>query len=149
MLVAVSSLLLGLACVYMGFVRNAVMLGLGFFLLRLLGQGSLSLVSKNAINQWWVRRRGMAMGISGLAGAALGMGCFPTLCNWLIGVGGWRGGSARGCWSRACGRLETALGWDEETVLPTLGHTAEPGENQTEAVRGVGVHAVFIVRTAR
>ena len=90
LLVAVSSLLLGLACVYMGFVRNAVMLGLGFFLLRLLGQGSLSLVSKNAINQWWVRRRGMAMGISGLAGAALGMGCFPTLCNWLIGVGGWR-----------------------------------------------------------
>ena len=90
LLVAVSSLLLGLACVYMGLVRNALMLGLGFFLLRLLGQGSLSLVSKNAINQWWVRRRGMAMGISGLAGAALGMGCFPMMCNWLIGVGGWR-----------------------------------------------------------
>lgn len=90
LLVALCSLLLGLACIYMGFVRNAVMLGLGFFMLRLLGQGSLSLVTKNAINQWWVRRRGLAMGISGVAAGLLGMGGFPTLINWLIGLGGWR-----------------------------------------------------------
>jgi sugar phosphate permease len=90
LMIALFSLLLGLACIYMGFVRNAMMLGLGFFALRLLGQGSLSLVSKNAINQWWVRRRGMAMGISGVAAALLGLGGFPTLINWLIGLAGWR-----------------------------------------------------------
>lgn len=90
LMVALFSLLLGLACIYMGFVRNAMMLGLGFFALRLLGQGSLSLVSKNAINQWWVRRRGMAMGISGVAGSLLGLGGFPTLINWLIGWSDWR-----------------------------------------------------------
>jgi len=70
-------------------VRNALMLTLGFFLLRQLGQGSLSLVSKNAINLWWVRRRGLVMGISGVAGAMLG-GLFPYIINTLIPLYGWR-----------------------------------------------------------
>lgn len=88
-MVALMSLLLGLACFYMSLVRNAVMLGIGFFLLRQLGQGSLSLVSKNAINLWWVRRRGMAMGIGGVVGALLS-GLFPYLINTLIPLYGWR-----------------------------------------------------------
>lgn len=49
------SLCLGVACMYMGYVNNAIMLGIGFVALRMMGQGSLSLVSKNVINQWWVR----------------------------------------------------------------------------------------------
>jgi len=89
MIVAIS-LLLGLACVYMGFVRNWVMLGIGFFALRMLGQGSLSLASRYAINQWWVRRRGSVMGIAGVATAILGSGGFPVLINWLIPRYGWR-----------------------------------------------------------
>lgn len=88
-MIALISLLLGLACVYMSFVRNALMLGIGFFLLRQLGQGSLSLVSKNVINLWWVRRRGVVMGISGVFGALLG-GLFPYLINALIPLYGWR-----------------------------------------------------------
>ena len=83
------SLLLGLACIYMSFVRNALMLGIGFFLLRQLGQGSLTLVSKSVINLWWVRRRGIAMGISGVFGALLG-GLFPYVINALIPLYGWR-----------------------------------------------------------
>ena len=88
-MMALVSFLLGLACIYMSFVRNALMLTLGFFLLRQLGQGSLSLVSKNAINLWWVRRRGLVMGISGVAGAMLG-GLFPYIINTLIPLYGWR-----------------------------------------------------------
>ena len=88
-MITLMSLLLGLACVYMSFVRNALMLGIGFFLLRQLGQGSLSLVSKNVINLWWVRRRGVVMGISGVFGALLG-GLFPYLINALIPLYGWR-----------------------------------------------------------
>ena len=84
------SLFLGLACIYMGFIRNAVMLFLGFFALRMLGQGSLSLVSNNVINQWWVRRRGMAMGIAGMTAGVVGFGGFPILINWLIPIYGWR-----------------------------------------------------------
>ena len=89
-MIGIVSLLLGLTCVYMGFIQGAVMLGLGFLTLRMLGQGALSLVSKNAINQWWVRRRGMAMGIAGMSAALLGSGGFPILINWLIPIFGWR-----------------------------------------------------------
>ena len=88
-MVALISLLLGMACVYMSFVRNATMLCIGFFLLRQLGQGSLSLVSKNVINLWWVRRRGLVMGIGGVAGALLS-GLFPYLINTMIPLYGWR-----------------------------------------------------------
>jgi sugar phosphate permease len=88
-MITLMSLLLGLACVYMGFVQSALTLGIGFFLLRQLGQGSLSLVSRNVINLWWVRRRGIAMGIAGVFGALLG-GLFPYLINSIIPVYGWR-----------------------------------------------------------
>ena len=38
-------LVFGVACIYMGYVSNAFMLGIGFVALRMLGQGSLSLVT--------------------------------------------------------------------------------------------------------
>ncbi|NKB68975.1 MAG: MFS transporter [Candidatus Latescibacteria bacterium] len=88
-MIALTSLLLGLACIYMSFVRNAVMLCIGFFLLRQLGQGSLTLMSENVINLWWVRRRGLVMGIGGVASALLS-GLFPYLINTLIPLYGWR-----------------------------------------------------------
>ncbi len=88
-MICVASLLLGLACIYMSLVRNAVMLAIGFFLLRQFGQGSLTLVSKNVINLWWVRRRGRIMGIVGVVGALLS-GLFPYLANTLIDTYGWR-----------------------------------------------------------
>ncbi len=84
------TLLFGLACVFMGFVANAVMLGLGFVFIRMLGQGSLALVSNNIINQWWVARRGAMVGLSGLLVSLLGLGAFPGLINWLIPTFGWR-----------------------------------------------------------
>ncbi len=90
LMITLISFVFGLACLYMGLINNALMLGLGFLALRMLGQGSLSLVSKNVINQWWVRRRGMAMGMAGMATALLGSGGFPNLINWLIPIFGWR-----------------------------------------------------------
>lgn len=84
------ALLFGLACVYMGFVRNAIMLGIGFALIRMLGQGSLSMVSTNLINQWWVRHRGPILGVSGTLMALIGVGGAPNLINWLIPQLGWR-----------------------------------------------------------
>lgn len=80
----------GVACIYMGAVRGAVMLGVGFVAIRMFGQGSLTLVSQNAINQWWVYRRGSVLGVSGLFAALLGLGGFPVLINWLIPQIGWR-----------------------------------------------------------
>lgn len=90
MMTVAISLLFGIACIYMGYVTNAVMLGLGFVAIRMLGQGALGLVSSYTINQWWVRRRGMVMGLSGVAMSLLGMGLFPSLIQRLIDDFGWR-----------------------------------------------------------
>lgn len=80
----------GLACIYMGAVRGPLMLALGFVAIRMFGQGSLGLVSQNAMNQWWVNRRGTVLGLSGLFASLLGLGGFPALINWLIPQYGWR-----------------------------------------------------------
>ena len=82
--------LFGLTLLYMSSVRNAVMLGFGFVALRMLGQGSLGVISQYPINQWWVRRRGMINGISGVGISLLGLGLFPTLLSLLIPALGWR-----------------------------------------------------------
>jgi MFS transporter, OFA family, oxalate/formate antiporter len=90
MMTVLISLFFGIACIYMGYVANAVMLGLGFVAIRMLGQGALGLVSSYTINQWWVRRRGMVMGLSGLGMSLIGMGLFPSLIQRLIDDFGWR-----------------------------------------------------------
>jgi MFS transporter, OFA family, oxalate/formate antiporter len=84
------ALLFGLACIFMGLVVNWPMLLLGFMTIRMLGQGGLGLVSQNVINQWWVSRRGMIMGVSGLGVSLLGIGALPGLINGLVTLYGWR-----------------------------------------------------------
>ena len=84
------ALLFGVACLGMGMIQNVIMLGLGFFAIRLLGQGSLGLAGIYVINQWWIRRRGLVMGLSGFFVAILGLGMFPVVTNELIQLLGWR-----------------------------------------------------------
>ena len=90
LMVGVIAALFGLSCLYMSLVQNGWMLLIGFVLVRMLGQGSLGLVSTYIINQWWMRRRGTVNGISGVAMALLGVGAYPNLVNWLIPLVGWR-----------------------------------------------------------
>jgi len=78
-----------LACVWMGAVQDAVMLLIGFTLVRALGQGSLSLVSLHVIAIWFVRRRGIAIGLAGV-GIAVATATFPTMIEALIEATGWR-----------------------------------------------------------
>lgn len=83
------SALFALACVWMGFVSGPIMLLAGFVLIRGLGQGALGLVSLHVINLWFVRRRGLAVGLSGL-GMAVATALFPFAIEALIGAFGWR-----------------------------------------------------------
>lgn len=78
-----------LACVYMGQVRSLAAVALGFVLIRGLGQGSLSLVSLHVVNVWFVRRRGLAVGLLGL-GFAVATAFFPPLIESAIDAFGWR-----------------------------------------------------------
>ncbi|MFT5196020.1 MAG: MFS family permease, partial [Candidatus Promineifilaceae bacterium] len=90
LMMMVVAVLFGGACVYMGFVQNAFMLAIGFVGIRMLGQGSTSLISRQMINIWWVEKRGTILGISMFIGAVLGPGLFPLLINRLIPQFGWR-----------------------------------------------------------
>lgn len=90
LMITVISVLFGFSLIYMGFIQNAFMIGFGFILIRMLGQGSLGLVSQTAINQWWSRKRGMIMGISGLLMSLIGMGTYPNLVHTLIASVDWR-----------------------------------------------------------
>lgn len=89
-MVTVIALLYGLACIYMGYIENALMLGLGFALLRILGPGGLALISENIINQWWHERRGTIVGLSSMLFAIIGVAFVPNLVNWINTQAGWR-----------------------------------------------------------
>jgi len=87
--VALITVAFAVACAWMGLVTGPVMLLVGFVLIRMLGQGALSLVSQYIVNVWFVRRRGIAVGLSGL-GMAIATAVFPPIIETLIGVLGWR-----------------------------------------------------------
>ena len=87
--VALITVAFAAACAWMGLVTGPVMLLIGFVLIRMLGQGALSLVSQYVVNVWFVRRRGIAVGLSGL-GMATATAVFPPIIEALIGTLGWR-----------------------------------------------------------
>ena len=60
-----------------------------FFLLRLSGQGTLTLVSRNMLMKWFDRRRGFVNGVSGLF-VSFGFSSAPLLMATLINVYDWR-----------------------------------------------------------
>jgi OFA family oxalate/formate antiporter-like MFS transporter len=61
-----------------------------FFLLRLSGQGVLTLCSRNMVMKWFNRRRGIASGITGVA-VGYGFANTPRICHWLIEQTTWNG----------------------------------------------------------
>jgi MFS family permease len=83
--------LLGVACFWMSYVENVAMLFFGFFLIRLLGQGSLSLSSMTLPPQWFIRKKGRALSIVSIGGA-LSSALLPPVNTWLIHTFGWRFG---------------------------------------------------------
>ncbi|MFN3260403.1 MAG: MFS transporter [Pikeienuella sp.] len=85
----VVGLLLGLACLFFGAAANLLMLGLGFAMLRFLGQGATMLNCSNLVSQWFDRKRGFAMSLMAL-GFAGSIAVHPPLGQWLIDNYGWR-----------------------------------------------------------
>jgi sugar phosphate permease len=71
------ALLLGLACLGMSLVNSPITLLAGFFSIRLLGQGSMSLSSSTLVPQWFIRKKGRALSLVSL---------------WIIETHGWKNG---------------------------------------------------------
>src|SRR5690606_16106397 len=83
------SALLAAACLFNSFVTSLLMLFIGFFFIRLLGQGSMALISNSLIPQWFVKKRGRALSIAAIGGL-VSSAAFPLLNVWLIDAFGWR-----------------------------------------------------------
>ena len=80
---------LAIACGWMSLVQESWSLLIAFFLLRFLGQGSLSLLSTNTLAMWFHDRLGTVAGFSNLLVTLL-MGLAPLLLGWGISHMGWR-----------------------------------------------------------
>jgi MFS family permease len=72
------SVLLAGACIWNSFVVSPWMLFVGFFLIRLLGQGSMTLLPDTLIPQWFIQKRGRAFSFMMLGGFASST-LFPPL----------------------------------------------------------------------
>lgn len=86
-------IIIGLALAFASFwnamITGPIMMFLGFFMLRLFGQGSMTLLPNTLVPQWFMRKRGRAlsvMAIGGFASAAL----FPPLNAFLVQYMDWR-----------------------------------------------------------
>ena len=84
-----ATLLLGVACIFMSQVQSLVMLFLAFFLLRLFGQGALSLLASNIPAMWFHEKLGRVSGMINL-GFSGSTAILPPLILGLIHQYGWR-----------------------------------------------------------
>lgn len=75
--------LLALACLWMSFMSNIWMLLIGFLMIRLFGQGSMTLLATTLIPQWFTKKQGIALSIAAVGGVA-GSAFIPILSNHLI-----------------------------------------------------------------
>ncbi|RSK28480.1 MFS transporter [Bacillus sp. HMF5848] len=88
MAVVVGSML-ALACFWNSIVANTVMLFIGFFFLRLFGQGSMTLLPNTLVPQWFIAKRGRALSIMAVGGF-LSSALFPLMNVFLIETFNWR-----------------------------------------------------------
>jgi len=82
---------LGMTChVFAAAVYRSWTLGFAFYLLRLSGQGTLTLVSQNAINLWFQRKRGRVMGACQFVNSLCLTGLFSSAVKQQVSTNGWR-----------------------------------------------------------
>ncbi|OZT78275.1 MFS transporter [Salinicoccus roseus] len=85
----IAAIVLALATFFNSFVQNMFMLAIGFFFIRLFGQGSMTLIPNTLVPQWFIRKRGLAFSLMMLGSFSSAM-LFPIINVWLISEWGWR-----------------------------------------------------------
>lgn len=144
-----------------------IIMSAGFFLLRFLGQGSLTLVSRNLPMRWFVKRRGMVSAIVGTF-VSFGFNSAPAFFDRLIRAAGWQG-----AW-RISGLIVLILGVslyvilvrdnpksvglkpdgeptdpDDELTRNLEKHTDAPGDDASDQVNAPDMSLSEAVKTAR
>jgi sugar phosphate permease len=67
-----------------------ITLGVGFFFVRFLGQGSLSMLSGHTVAMWFERRLGTVHSLLSVLGFAAGSALLPQPTAWLLTTYGWQ-----------------------------------------------------------
>ena len=80
----------GLATIFLGYSINSKMVTVGVVAVRLAGQSVLYVGAINLVSHWWVRKRGLALGLTGLLHQILCVDGFPVVSRALIAAYGWR-----------------------------------------------------------
>lgn len=83
------AILLAVACVFNSLILGPAMLFIGFFMLRLFGQGSMTLIPGTLVPQWFVGKRGRALSFMAF-GSFLSAAALPPFNAWLIDQVGWQ-----------------------------------------------------------
>lgn len=89
MMMTIVGLAFGVALAATGAVQGLITLALAFVGIRMLGQGSLSLVAQTAVALWFEHRRGFAIAIQMSVSAGL-MSLAPLVLSQSVGTFGWR-----------------------------------------------------------
>lgn len=134
--VPVVALFFGGALLWMSFLINPIMLFVGFYLIRLLGQSSMVIGPATIVPMWFEKKRGRAlsfMTVGGMAGAAI----LPPLNTWIINTWNWRIGWQ--VWAVVIWVIMIPLAWfllrekPEEVGLSKDGISASAEEAEEEA----------------
>jgi MFS family permease len=88
-IMTIAALLFGVALFWLSRVNTPLALLAGFAVLRTCGSGILTLTARTLIPQWFVRRRGRAFSLLGIA-SALSLAAVPRFNEALISWVGWR-----------------------------------------------------------
>ncbi len=83
-----ATILLAIGCVVMGSAFHAGVLGLGFVLIRLGGQGLLGHLGLTAAGRYFQAHRGRAVALAAM-GIPLGEACLPAAAAWIMTVSDW------------------------------------------------------------
>lgn len=81
--------MLAVACMWNSVITGPAMLFIGFFLIRLFGQGGMTLVHSTLVPQWFIKQRGRALSFMALGGV-ISAAAMPPLNIWMIQVWGWQ-----------------------------------------------------------
>lgn len=134
---------LAMAALWMSFVRTPLMLILGFFMLRLLGQGSMTLLPNTLVPAWFQRNRGKALSLMALGGV-VGSAAIPPINNLLLVNFGaalaWR------TWTALLLLIMIPAGWivirnrpEEKGLMPDGDRDDDLGQNQFRPAKRVEV----------
>lgn len=90
-MITIIALVFGGVCLFMSFIVHPAMLFIGFFLIRLLGQSSMTIGPATLVPHWFEKKRGRALSLMSIGGVAAAV-LFPILNTLIINNWGWRAG---------------------------------------------------------